>query len=91
MPASMSCIFYSGRKGDHSRNFCEMTTLSIATTTDLPRAESFRVLIIFAANSKPDVFWTHLFTMENAPLENNRETKKKIFNDTIPLNYYIYL
>lgn len=53
-----------------------MTTLSIATTTNLPRAESFRVLIIFAANSKPDVFWTHLFTMENAPLENKRDKKK---------------
>lgn len=91
MPASMSCIFYSGRKGDHSRNFCEMTTLSIATTTDLPRAESFRVLIIFAANSKPDVFWTHLFTMENAPLENKRDKKKMIINDIIPLNYYMHL
>ena len=35
----------------------------------LPRADSFLVLIIFAANSRPVCLWTHRFTTENAPLQ----------------------
>jgi len=35
---------------------------------DLPLVESFLVLIIFAANSKPVDFWTHRRTTEKAPL-----------------------
>ena len=35
----------------------------------LPRADSFLVLIIFAANSRPVCLWTHRFTTENAPLK----------------------
>jgi len=39
------------------------------TQKALPLAVNFFVLIIFAANSKPVDFWTHLFTIENAPLK----------------------
>jgi len=41
-----------------------------------PLAASFFVLIIFAANSRPVDFCTHLRTMENAPLK--RENKSDI-------------
>lgn len=34
-----------------------------------PLADSFFVLIIFAANSNPEDFCTHLLTIENAPLQ----------------------
>jgi len=33
-----------------------------------PLADNFFVLIIFAANSKPLLFWIHRRTMEKAPL-----------------------
>ena len=34
-----------------------------------PLEDNFFVFIIFAANSKPVVFWTHLRTIEKAPLK----------------------
>lgn len=53
---------------------------NITTIVALPRVVSFFVFIIFAANSRPVDFCTHLFTMENAPLneigiEMGRKTK----------------
>lgn len=46
----------------------------------LPLADSFLVLMIFAAYSCPDDFFTHLRTTENAPLsrENKRFKKSRI-------------
>lgn len=38
------------------------------TCVALPLVVSFFVFIIFAANSRPVDFCTHLFTIENAPL-----------------------
>ena len=38
----------------------------------LPRAESFLVLMIFAANSRPVDFCTHRRTIEKAPLRNHK-------------------
>ena len=42
-----------------------------------PLADNFFVFIIFAANSRPVDFWTHLRTIEKAPLkqENGNENK----------------
>ena len=47
-------------------------------TKMLPLADNFFVLIIFAANSSPVDFWTHLRTTEKAPLqfENKRAFNK---------------
>lgn len=42
----------------------------------IPLADSFLVLMIFAAYSCPDDFFTHLRTTEKAPL--GRETQKKM-------------
>lgn len=91
MFVSMFCIFYFRRKEDYFRNFCEMMILFIVIIIDLFRVESFRVLIIFVANFKFDVFWIYFFIMENVFLENKRDKKKMIINDIIFLNYYMYL
>ena len=38
----------------------------------IPLADSFFVLMIFEANSRPVAFWTHLLTTENAPLQKGK-------------------
>ena len=38
-----------------------------------PRADNFLVFIILAANSNPVDFWTHLRTIENAPLKHTQK------------------
>ena len=45
-----------------------------------PRDVNFFVFIIFAANSSPVDFWTHRFTIENAPLREKKENNKKNCN-----------
>lgn len=44
----------------------------------IPRAESFLVLMIFAAYSCPDDFFTHLRTTEKAPLRTKKINKQKL-------------
>lgn len=43
----------------------------------IPLADSFLVLIIFAAYSCPDDFFTHLRTTEKAPLRRNDINNQK--------------
>lgn len=44
----------------------------------IPRAESFLVLMIFAAYSCPDDFFIHLRTTEKAPLRTKKINKQKL-------------
>ena len=46
----------------------KQTLEELGTRHYSPRAESFLVLMILAANSSPVDFWTHRRTMEKAPL-----------------------
>jgi len=52
------------------RCFC-LTNIDCVGLCSLPLAVNFFVFIIFAANSNPVDFWTHLLTIENAPLKYN--------------------
>ena len=44
-----------------------------------PLADNFLVFIILAANSRPVDFWTHLRTIEKAPLKE----KEKLVTTTV--------
>ena len=47
---------------------------------DTPRWESRLVLMIFAANSKPLLFWMDRRTVENAPLLKFLKTNRNVKN-----------
>lgn len=49
---------------------------SRTTCVALPLVVSFFVFIIFAANSRPVDFCTHLFTIENAPLRKKKRYRQ---------------